>query len=139
MSFLIGVLGFLGTCWQVCTAVQLTGLVICLHGAAKITHQAQRLVSIVSQWHALATCTPNAVTASAAKTSGIDASEQDPAVLYGPAHPLLYNGSSDDLESLMPSFPCGLESSMHDMEAYQKRHALGRFIILLENYFLYSF
>ncbi|CAK9227282.1 unnamed protein product [Sphagnum troendelagicum] len=133
----------------VCTAVQLTGLVICLHGAAKITHRAQRIVSIVSQWHALATCTPNAVTASAAKTSGVDACQQDPAVLYGPAHPLLYNDSSDDLETLMPSFPCGLESPMHDMEAYQKRHALVTYLqhsragislygFVLDRTFLYS-
>ncbi|KAH7285116.1 hypothetical protein KP509_33G013800 [Ceratopteris richardii] len=40
----------------VCSVVQLIGFVICLHGAARITHKAQRIVSIVSQWHALSTC-----------------------------------------------------------------------------------
>lgn len=40
----------------VCSVVQLIGFVICLHGAARITHRAQRIVSIVSQWHAMSTC-----------------------------------------------------------------------------------
>eukprot|EP00250_Pteridium_aquilinum_P002428 c12643_g1_i3 orf=744-2378(-) len=40
----------------VCSLVQLIGFVICLHGAARITHRAQRIVSIVSQWHAMSTC-----------------------------------------------------------------------------------
>ena len=37
--------------------LQLVGFVICLHSAAKITHMAQRIVSVVSQWHALESCT----------------------------------------------------------------------------------
>ncbi|XP_057861994.1 uncharacterized protein LOC131070454 [Cryptomeria japonica] len=40
----------------VCAAVQVTGFVLCLHGAARITHRAQRIVSMASQWHALVTC-----------------------------------------------------------------------------------
>jgi hypothetical protein len=97
---------------QVCSVVQLTGLVLCLHGAAKITHRAQRIVGIVSQWHALATC-----------------SQRSPAaVLYGPAHPLLYNDSFDDLadSSSVPRFKTEVEQSIHDFEAYQKRQALGK-------------
>lgn len=35
--------------------VQLTGLVLCLQGAAKITHKAQHIVASVSKWHAMAT------------------------------------------------------------------------------------
>lgn len=42
--------------WVVCAAVQVTGFALCLHGAARITHRAQRVVSIASQWHALLTC-----------------------------------------------------------------------------------
>lgn len=41
---------------QLSSFVQLTGAGLCLHGAAQITHRAQRIVSIVSQWHAVATC-----------------------------------------------------------------------------------
>ncbi|MCO5565116.1 hypothetical protein L7F22_018787 [Adiantum nelumboides] len=40
----------------VCCAVQLIGFILCLYAAAKITHMAQRIVAIVSQWHAVATC-----------------------------------------------------------------------------------
>ncbi|KAH7429529.1 hypothetical protein KP509_09G054100 [Ceratopteris richardii] len=40
----------------VCSVVQLIGFTICLHGAARITHKGQRIVSIVSQWHAISTC-----------------------------------------------------------------------------------
>ncbi|KAJ7556250.1 hypothetical protein O6H91_05G075800 [Diphasiastrum complanatum] len=41
----------------VCSAVQLTGCFLCLSGAASITHRAQRVVSLVSQWHAIVSCT----------------------------------------------------------------------------------
>eukprot|EP00252_Welwitschia_mirabilis_P013216 TRINITY_DN29144_c0_g1_i1.p1 TRINITY_DN29144_c0_g1~~TRINITY_DN29144_c0_g1_i1.p1 ORF type:complete len:477 (+),score=41.13 TRINITY_DN29144_c0_g1_i1:224-1654(+) len=43
----------------VCAAVQVTGFVLCLHGAARITHRAQGTVSRVSVWHALETCRSN--------------------------------------------------------------------------------
>jgi len=36
---------------QVGSAVQLSGFFMCLLGAARITHRAQRMVSIASQWH----------------------------------------------------------------------------------------
>lgn len=36
---------------QVCSAVQLSGFFMCLLGAARITHRAQRVVSIASRWH----------------------------------------------------------------------------------------
>ncbi|CAL9098010.1 unnamed protein product [Musa textilis] len=35
----------------VCSAVQLSGFFMCLLGAARITHRAQRVVSIASRWH----------------------------------------------------------------------------------------
>ncbi|RLN30641.1 hypothetical protein C2845_PM05G33640 [Panicum miliaceum] len=35
----------------VSSAVQLSGFFMCLFGAARITHRAQRIVSIASQWH----------------------------------------------------------------------------------------
>lgn len=36
---------------QVCSVVQLSGFLMCLVGAARITHRAQRVVSIASRWH----------------------------------------------------------------------------------------
>lgn len=35
----------------VCSAVQLSGFLMCLIGAARITHRAQRVVTIASRWH----------------------------------------------------------------------------------------
>ncbi|OAY69216.1 hypothetical protein ACMD2_11661 [Ananas comosus] len=35
----------------VCSVVQLSGFLMCLVGAARITHRAQRVVSIASRWH----------------------------------------------------------------------------------------
>ncbi|KAM0943224.1 hypothetical protein DsansV1_C13g0119971 [Dioscorea sansibarensis] len=40
----------------VCSAVQLSGFCMCLLGAARITHRAQRVVSIASRWHMLMSC-----------------------------------------------------------------------------------
>jgi len=42
---------------KVCSAVQLAGFLLCLLGAAKITHRAQGTVSVATRWHAFATCT----------------------------------------------------------------------------------
>ncbi|KAJ4783511.1 hypothetical protein LUZ62_034757 [Rhynchospora pubera] len=40
----------------VCSVVQLSGFVMCLFGAARITHRAQRVVSIASKWHIRMSC-----------------------------------------------------------------------------------
>ncbi|GLJ17687.1 hypothetical protein SUGI_0308680 [Cryptomeria japonica] len=40
----------------VCSAVQLTGFLLCLLEAARITHRAQGLVSMATRWHSLSTC-----------------------------------------------------------------------------------
>lgn len=109
--------------------VQLTGLMLCLNGAAKITHRAQRIIGIVSQWHALATCNPHAVTDSQRTGEG---DSNDPALwsstIRGPAHPCVYNDSSDesdsDDEEQSPRHSTSIKQAFHDMENYQKRHAL---------------
>ena len=36
---------------QICSAVQLSGVFLCLLGAARITHRAQGIVSIATRWH----------------------------------------------------------------------------------------
>ncbi|KAJ6828871.1 uncharacterized protein M6B38_361660 [Iris pallida] len=44
----------------VCSVVQLTGFLMCLLGAARITHRAQNVVSIASRWHmTLTSSTPD--------------------------------------------------------------------------------
>jgi hypothetical protein len=108
---------------QVCSVVQLTGLMLCLNGAAKITHRAQRIIGIVSQWHALATCNPHAVTDS--QKNGDDPSKRS-STMRGPAHPRLYNDSSEenDSDEDSPRHSSDVEHVIHDMENFQKRHAL---------------
>ncbi|KAK7260764.1 hypothetical protein RIF29_27061 [Crotalaria pallida] len=39
----------------ICSVVQLSGFFLCLFGATRITHRAQRIVSIASRWHMLVT------------------------------------------------------------------------------------
>ncbi|KAK7246963.1 hypothetical protein RIF29_41836 [Crotalaria pallida] len=43
--------------FAVSTIVQVVGLVICVHSAARISHRAQGVASVASMWHALLTCT----------------------------------------------------------------------------------
>ena len=104
--------------------VQLTGLMLCLNGAAKITHRSQRIIGIVSQWHAMATCNPHAVTES--PQGGADPSQWS-STMRGPADPRLYNDSSEenDSEEDSPRFSSDVDQTIHDMENFQKRHALG--------------
>ncbi|XP_050205263.1 uncharacterized protein LOC126655234 [Mercurialis annua] len=42
--------------FAVSSVVQVVGISLCLHAATKISHRAQRIASVVSRWHALATC-----------------------------------------------------------------------------------
>ncbi|CAM6088456.1 unnamed protein product [Calypogeia fissa] len=100
----------------VCSIVQLSGFVLCLHGAAKITHRAQRIMSIVSQWHAVATCSPSTVSHSEDLSS--------PSHPLGPAHPLLYNDSCGDFEHTINVADRPAHSPPHDVEAFQQRQAL---------------
>ncbi|KAG0561232.1 hypothetical protein KC19_9G047400 [Ceratodon purpureus] len=98
----------------VCSLVQLTGMVLCLQGAAKITHKAQHIVAAVSKWHALATCCPGSIIQSRR--------------MYGPAHPLLNRGSSsEDLEHTQRDLTVQ-EELAHDLEAFQKRQALVTYL-----------
>ncbi|KAM3735582.1 hypothetical protein ACB098_10G097300 [Castanea mollissima] len=40
----------------VCSAIQLRGFLLCLFGAARITHRAQGIVSVATRWHMTVTC-----------------------------------------------------------------------------------
>ena len=105
----------------VCSLVQLTGLALCLQGAAKITHKAQHIVASVSKWHALATCSPGTL---------VEHSSADQAgLVYGPAHPLLQSRtqSSEDLDASSRDLNFSQELA-HDLEAFQKRQALVTYL-----------
>ncbi|EFJ27549.1 hypothetical protein SELMODRAFT_64232, partial [Selaginella moellendorffii] len=47
---------FIAGSLAVSSAVQLSGILTCMNGASKITHRAQKLISLVSEWHAVWTC-----------------------------------------------------------------------------------
>ncbi|EXC04011.1 hypothetical protein L484_006903 [Morus notabilis] len=52
-----GIINFInGGDFAVTSIVELVGIIICLHAAAKISHRAQALASVTSRWHALVTC-----------------------------------------------------------------------------------
>ncbi|KAM6570241.1 hypothetical protein CsatB_018226 [Cannabis sativa] len=76
--------------------VELVGIIICLHGAAKISHRAQALVSITSKWHALVTCnsSDNPSQVDISVTNGTN-NEAD---ITGGSIPVTY--SENDLESV---------------------------------------
>ncbi|CAN1345529.1 hypothetical protein LINPERPRIM_LOCUS40395 [Linum perenne] len=54
----------------ICSAVQISGLFMCLMGAARITHRAQAIVSIATRWHMIVTKT------AASTITGTAAAEQ---------------------------------------------------------------
>lgn len=47
--------------FAVSSIVELIGIIICLHSAAKISHRALSLPAVTSRWHALVTCNSNDV------------------------------------------------------------------------------
>ncbi|XP_027099852.1 uncharacterized protein [Coffea arabica] len=54
-----GIISFInGGDFAVSSIVQVAGITLCLNAAAKISHRAQGIGSLASQWHALRTCTP---------------------------------------------------------------------------------
>ncbi|KAM0854949.1 hypothetical protein ACQ4PT_050090 [Festuca glaucescens] len=76
----------------VSSVVQVVGLVVCLHGAAKISHRAQNIVAIASRWHALATCSTDSTYGSTPNGSTHLATF--------PSQMFLRDYSESDLESL---------------------------------------
>ena len=86
------------------SAVQLSGFFMCLFGAARITHRAQRIVSIASQWHmsmVAATHHGNKSPPDSTSASDVDASR--------------VSGSSAAVSQAEPGAAC----------SYKSRHALG--------------
>lgn len=77
-------------------------------------------MSIVTQWHAVVTCSPNAMLVS---TMDLNASSRS----LGPAHPLLYNEATGDLEASINVTTRPPVQPTHDSEEYHKRQALGMY------------
>lgn len=101
----------------VCSATQLIGFVFCLRGAAKISHTAQRIVSFVSSWHAVASCIEPPFDASNNNVEG---------VLSNHTFPILHVESNDDLEAACNNTMSGAgqRPMKSNMRSYFKRQAL---------------
>ncbi|KAI8543925.1 hypothetical protein RHMOL_Rhmol08G0255500 [Rhododendron molle] len=77
----------------VISIVGLVGIIMCLHGATKISHRAQGIASVASRWHAFVTCNSNEVSQVEPPTNGGNSEASNPTG----ALPMYY--SESDLES----------------------------------------
>nr|POF23737.1 hypothetical protein CFP56_67140 [Quercus suber] len=68
--------------FAVSSIVELVGLIICLHSAAKISYRSLSLAAISSRWHALVTCNPNDVSQRGISSNGGNLEAAFPAVMY---------------------------------------------------------
>ena len=83
---------------QVCSAVQLSGFLLCLVGAARITHRAQGIVSVATRWHMIVTCASSGspqchmpeVDDTPVSTHDTDSESSDIFVTISPQEPYLF-------------------------------------------------
>lgn len=107
---------------RVSSIVQVVGTILCLNAAAKITHRAQAIGSLASQWHALLTCS-STDTPQIRMTSSAGSLE-----VANMSSSLYVNYSESDLESMdfittttntqLPSY----------ISSYHKRQALVTYL-----------
>ncbi|XP_062170700.1 uncharacterized protein LOC133876436 [Alnus glutinosa] len=113
-----GIINFTnGGNFAVCCIVELLGLIILLHSAAKISHRAQSLASVTSRWHALVTCNSNDASQRGMSNNGggLEAAF--------PAGPLPINYSESDLDSI-DYVPVPTNTQLAScMSSYHKRQA----------------
>lgn len=103
------------------------GLVICLHGAAKISHKSQGIASLASRWHALVTCSSS----NNESTHGTHRVQSSGNLAAFPASFLTMDFSESDLESVENGPVQNNTQLAYYMSSYHKREALGEFYILL--------
>ncbi|XP_020593069.1 uncharacterized protein LOC110033436 isoform X1 [Phalaenopsis equestris] len=105
----------------VASVVQVVGVVLLLHSAAKMSHRAQGIASVACKWHALLTCSSTDTSQGRTNSSGnLDGVQAAP-------H-LLMNYSESDLESL--DNVSGLTNTrlVSYMSTYHKRQALAMYL-----------
>uniref|UniRef100_A0A0A8Y629 Uncharacterized protein n=1 Tax=Arundo donax TaxID=35708 RepID=A0A0A8Y629_ARUDO len=109
----------------VSSVVQVVGLVLCLHAAAKISHRAQNIASLASRWHALATCSTDSTYVTTPNSSGN--------LVPFPAHLFLRDFSESDLESLESASvhgnTHGAAQLAYYMSSYHKRESLVLYLL----------
>ncbi|MQL71149.1 hypothetical protein Taro_003460 [Colocasia esculenta] len=99
----------------VSSVVQVVGIILCLHSAAKISHRAQGIASLASKWHALVTCSTDSPQLRLTDSSGN---------LQAVPCPMVTNYSESDLESLDNT---AVQTNFHlasHLSSYHKRASL---------------
>ncbi|XP_022996746.1 uncharacterized protein LOC111491891 [Cucurbita maxima] len=108
--------------FAVSAIVQVVGVILCLHGATKISHRAQGIASVASRWHALVTCGPGDV--SQTRHPNGDGNSESPKRLNSMA--CAY--SESDLESLdIVTMPTTTQLASY-MSSYHKREAFVMYL-----------
>ena len=107
--------------WQVSSIIDLVGIILCLHAAAKITHRAQGIASVASSWHVYVTCNSNGASQAGTTTNGgnFEAGNSTGAL---PTY-----SSESDLESTeYVPMPTNTQLASY-MSSYHKRQSLGTY------------
>ena len=105
--------------FQVSSVVQVVGIILCLHGATRISHRAQAIASIASRWHAILTCSSND-TSQHRNLNSVGSLEA-----VNTLNSLVINYSESDLESLDY---IGMPTNTHlasYLSSYHRRQAFG--------------
>ncbi|KAJ4821860.1 hypothetical protein Tsubulata_038432 [Turnera subulata] len=104
----------------VSSVLELVGLVICLHAAAKTSHRAQSVASVATKWHSLVTCSSSDNSQAGSNHNGGEV--DNPGLLR-------INYSESDLESVdyIP-MPTNAQLTSYTF-SYHKRQAFGMYLI----------
>lgn len=98
----------------------MVGVILCLHGATKISHRAEGIASVASRWHALVTCGPGEV--SQPRYPNGNGNSDSPDRLKS----MTCTYSESDLESLdIVTMPTTTQLASY-MSSYHKREAFGK-------------
>lgn len=99
--------------FAISSIVQVVGIIICLHAAAKISHRAQSLASFASRWHAKLTCRSNETLGASENGGNLNVANSAITSMY----------SESDMESadyILPPMSVELNSNV---SSYHKRQA----------------
>ncbi|XAR50309.1 hypothetical protein NMG60_11004596 [Bertholletia excelsa] len=106
----------------VSSIVDLVGIILCLHAAAKITHRAQRIASVASRWHTYLTCNSSAASQIGATSSGENLEAGAPTDIL----PMYYSESDLESTDFIP-MPTNTQLASY-MSSYHKRQSFVTYL-----------
>ncbi|XP_058102232.1 uncharacterized protein LOC131246290 [Magnolia sinica] len=117
-----GIITFInGGDFAVSSIVEVVGIILCLHAAAKVSHRAQGIASVACRWHALVTCSSTDPSQLRATNSAGNLEADAP-------YTIPVNYSESDLESLdNVALPTNPQFASY-MSSYHKRQALVMYL-----------